>query len=262
MERILKFLGIVLLCTVATVQVMAQQRTVSGVVTDSSGEVVIGASVMVKGGSQGTITDINGKYTLSVPSSARTLQVTYVGMKAKEVQITGSVINVTLEEDTKVLEDVVVIGYGTVRKADLTGAVSSVGEKALKDIPVTSTAQALTGRLAGVTVTSTEGSPDAEIMIRVRGGGSITQDNSPLYVVDGFIVNSISDIAPTDIASIDVLKDAASTAIYGAQGANGVIVVTTKSGREGKVSLSLNSYVGMKRTSNIIDVLSPYEYVY
>lgn len=262
MERILKFLGIVLLCTVATVQVMAQQRTVSGVVTDSSGEVVIGASVVVKGGSQGTITDINGKYTLSVPSSARTLQVTYVGMKAKEVQITGSVINVTLEEDTKVLEDVVVIGYGTVRKADLTGAVSSVGEKALKDIPVTSTAQALTGRLAGVTVTSTEGSPDAEIMIRVRGGGSITQDNSPLYVVDGFIVNSISDIAPTDIASIDVLKDAASTAIYGAQGANGVIVVTTKSGREGKVSLSLNSYVGMKRTSNIIDVLSPYEYVY
>lgn len=262
MERILKFAWIVLLLMGTMVQVMAQQRVISGVVTDTSGEVIIGATVVVQGGAQGTITDYNGKYTLSVSASARTLNVSYVGMKAKEVQITGSVVNVTLEEDTKVLEDVVVIGYGSVRKADLTGAVSSINEKALKDIPVNSTAQALTGRLAGVSVTTTEGSPDAEIMIRVRGGGSITQDNSPLYVVDGFIVNSISDIAPTDIASIDVLKDAASTAIYGAQGANGVIVVTTKSGTEGKLSLSLNSYVGFKRTSNIVDVLSPYEYVY
>lgn len=262
MERILKFAWIILLLMGTMVQVMAQQRVISGVVTDTSGEVIIGATVVVQGGAQGTITDYNGKYTLSVSASARTLNVSYVGMKAKEVQITGSVVNVTLEEDTKVLEDVVVIGYGSVRKADLTGAVSSINEKALKDIPVNSTAQALTGRLAGVSVTTTEGSPDAEIMIRVRGGGSITQDNSPLYVVDGFIVNSISDIAPTDIASIDVLKDAASTAIYGAQGANGVIVVTTKSGTEGKLSLSLNSYVGFKRTSNIVDVLSPYEYVY
>ena len=262
MERILKIACILLLLIGATGQLIAQQRTISGVVKDTSGEVIIGASVVVKGGSQGTITDLDGRFSLVVPSSARILQVSYVGLKPTEAQITGQVVNVILEEDTKLLEDVVVIGYGSVRKADLTGAVSSVSEKALKDIPVSSTAQALTGRLAGVTVTTTEGSPDAEIMIRVRGGGSITQDNSPLYVVDGFIVNSISDIAPTDIASIDVLKDAASTAIYGAQGANGVIVITTKSGKEGKVTLNLNSYLGFKRTANIVDVLSPYEYVY
>lgn len=262
MERILKIVCILLLLMGATGQLFAQQRTISGVVKDTSGEVIIGASVVVKGGSQGTITDLDGRFSLVVPSSARILQVSYVGMKPTEAQITGQVVNVILEEDTKILEDVVVIGYGSVRKADLTGAVSSVSEKALKDIPVNSTAQALTGRLAGVTVTTTEGSPDAEILIRVRGGGSITQDNSPLYVVDGFIVNSISDIAPTDIASIDVLKDAASTAIYGAQGANGVIVITTKSGKEGKVTLNLNSYLGFKRTANIVDVLSPYEYVY
>jgi len=262
MKSVLKFALILVLLTGTVAQLMAQQRTISGVVKETSGEVVIGASVVVKGGSQGTITDIDGKFSLIIPASARTLQVSYVGMKPQEVQITGSVINVILVEETKMLEDLVVIGYGSVRKADLTGAVSSVTDKALKDIPVSSTAQALTGRLAGVTVTTTEGSPDAEILIRVRGGGSITQDNSPLYVVDGFIVNSISDIAPTDIASIDVLKDAASTAIYGAQGANGVIVITTKSGKEGKVTLSLNSYLGFKRTANIIDVLSPYEYVY
>jgi len=262
MKRMLKFAWVLLLWITTVVQLMAQQRTLTGVVKDTNGEVVIGASVIVKGSSLGTITDIDGKFSLVVPPSARTLQVSYVGMIPLEVQITGSVVNVTLEEETKILDDLVVIGYGSVRKADLTGAVSSVTDKALKDIPVNSTAQALTGRLAGVSVTTTEGSPDAEILIRVRGGGSITQDNSPLYVVDGFIVNSISDIAPTDIASIDVLKDAASTAIYGAQGANGVIVITTKSGTEGKVTLNLNSYLGFKRTANIVDVLSPYEYVY
>ncbi|MEI8085299.1 MAG: TonB-dependent receptor [Paludibacter sp.] len=240
----------------------AQDRTVSGVVKDVTGETIIGASVTVKGTKVATITNIDGAFKLNVPEKAKTLTVSYVGMVKQEVAITGSVVNVTLKNDDKTLDEVVVVGYGTVKKRDLTGAVSSVGEKTLKDIPVASVAQALTGRMAGVSVTTTEGSPDADILIRVRGGGSITQDNSPLYVVDGFVVKSISDIPPTDIASIDVLKDAASTAIYGAQGANGVIVVTTKSGKEGKISVSLNSYVGMKKTSNHIKVLTPYEYAY
>jgi TonB-linked SusC/RagA family outer membrane protein len=244
---------------------MAQQRTVSGTVKDANGEPVIGATVLVKGTNIGTITDVNGKFQIKVPTSANnTLTVSYVGMKNKEVPISSnvSVVNIVMEEASQQLEDVVVIGYGTARKVDLTGAVASISAKALKDLPVASTAQALTGRLPGVNVTTTEGSPDAEILIRVRGGGSITQDNSPLYVVDGFVVKSISDIAPSDIASIDVLKDAASTAIYGAQGANGVILITTKSGKEGKVTLNFNSYVGIKKTANYIDVLNPYEYVY
>ena len=240
----------------------AQQKTVTGIVTYSNGEPIIGATIVTKGSAKGTISDVNGKFTLNVGANIKTLHVSYVGMKSEDVAITSNTLKIVLEEDSKALDDVVVIGYGTVKKADLTGAVSSISDKVLKDIPVSSAAQALTGRMAGVSVTTTEGSPDAEIMIRVRGGGSITQDNAPLYVVDGFVVKNISDVAPSDIASIDVLKDAASTAIYGAQGANGVVVITTKSGKEGKVSLSLNSYIGVKRTSNQIKVLNPYEYVY
>ena len=144
-----------------------------------------------------------------------------------------------MDEETIGLDEVVAIGYGTMRKIDLTGAVSSVSAKQLKDIPVTSAAQAIVGKMPGVQVTQTEGSPDAEIKIRVRGGGSITQDNSPLYIVDGFPVGTISDIAPTDIESINVLKDASSTAIYGARGANGVIIITTKGGSEGKTKSQL-----------------------
>lgn len=167
-----------------------------------------------------------------------------------------------LEEKTLELEEVVAIGYGTVRKRDLTGSVSSVSGATLKDIPVTSAAEAIVGRMAGVQVTKTEGSPDAEIKIRVRGGGSITQDNSPLYIVDGFPVSNINDIAPTDIASIDILKDASSTAIYGARGANGVILVTTKGGFEGKGKVSYNAYYGVKKITKTLDVLDPYEYVF
>ncbi len=146
----------------------------------------------------------------------------------------GKHLKVVLEEDNQTLDEVVVVGYGTSRRGDLTGAISSVSEKVLKDIPITSAGSAITGKLAGVNVVATDGLPDATIQITVRGGGSITQDNSPLYIVDGFQVSNINDIPPGDIQSIDVLKDASSTAIYGAKGANGVILVTTKSGKAGK----------------------------
>lgn len=145
-------------------------------------------------------------------------------------------------DDSKALDEVVVIGYGTVNKRDLTGSVASVSAKDLAAIPVASASEALTGKLAGVSVTTTEGSPDADIKIRVRGGGSLSQDNSPLYIVDGFPVSSISDIAPSEIQSIDVLKDASSTAIYGARGANGVIIITTKSGKEGKTQVDFGAF--------------------
>jgi TonB-dependent SusC/RagA subfamily outer membrane receptor len=136
-----------------------------------------------------------------------------------------NVINVSMRPKTELLDEIGVVGYGTIKKRDLTGSVSSVGGEQLRDIPLTSTAQAITGRLAGVQITTSEGSPDADVRIRVRGGGSITQDNSPLYIVDGFPVDNIGSIPPTDIVSIDVLKDASSTAIYGARGANGVVII-------------------------------------
>lgn len=251
-------LFLLLFCSLA---IIAQERTISGTVTDTGGEPIIGASVTVKGTHIGAATNIDGYYTMSVPGSASTLLVTYIGMKEIEVPITGNTVNITLEEDVSSLDEVVVIGYGTQRRRDLTGSVASVGGDAIAAVPVASAAEAITGKMAGVQVITTEGSPDAEMRIRVRGGGSITQSNDPLYIVDGFPVATISDIPPTDIESIDVLKDASSTAIYGSRGANGVIIVTTKSGQAGKVRLSYNAYYGVRKIAKTLDVLSPYDYV-
>ncbi len=240
--------------------VIAQNKTITGTVTDSKGEEIIGASVLIKGTTTGTVTDIDGNFTLSAPATAQNLVVSYVGMKSKEVAITGSVMKIVLEENQTDLDEVVVIGYGTQKKRDLTGSVSSVGAKELKDIPITNAAEAMTGKLAGVQVTTVEGSPDADVKIRVRGGGSINGDSSPLYIVDGFPVNSINDIPPSDIQSIDVLKDASSTAIYGSRGANGVIIITTKAPKEGRLSISYDGLYGWKELANKLDVLSPYEF--
>lgn len=256
----MKVLLSVFLLQFVVTSLFAQVKTISGVVKDQSGETIIAASIIVKGTTAGTVTDFNGAFKLEVPANAKTLVISYVGMKTKEVAITGSVINVTLEDDAKLLDEVVAIGYGTQRKRDLTGSVSSVSEKALKDIPVATVAEALTGKLTGVQVTTSEGSPDAEIKIRVRGGGSITQSNSPLYIVDGFARDHIKDIAPSEIQSIDVLKDASSTAIYGSRGANGVIIITTKSAEKGKLALTYSGYVGIKNISKKLDVLSPYQF--
>lgn len=240
------------------------QISVKGRVTDSSGDPLPGLSVVLKGTTTGTITDFDGKYTLAnVPGDA-TLVFSFVGMKSQEIAVAGkTTLNVSMEEESIGIEEVVAVGYGTVRKKDLTGAVTSVSGSALKDIPVTSAAQAIVGRMAGVQVTKTEGSPDAEIKIRVRGGGSITQDNSPLYIVDGFPVDNIDDVAPTDIESIDILKDASSTAIYGARGANGVVIITTKGGSVGKGKVSYNTYFGIKNLveDKMLGVLDPYDYV-
>lgn len=160
----------------------------------------------------------------------------------------------------KAIEEVVMIGYGTAKKSDLTGSVAVIKGSDLKEVPVSTVAQALTGKVAGLSVTTTEGSPDAEINLKVRGGTSVTQDSSPLVIVDGFPVNSLNDIAASDIENITVLKDASSTAIYGSRGANGVILVTTKSGKEGKLNVSLNSYLGYKILAKKMEVLSPYDY--
>lgn len=244
--------------------VFGQTKTITGTVTDkTSGETLVGVVVSVKGTSLATQTDINGKYSLAKVSDNATLQFKYLGYKTAEVPVNKrSEVNAKLEMDVSNLNEVVVIGYGTVARKDLTGSVVSIDAEKLRDIPAVSVLQAISGRLAGVNVTIPEGSPDAEIKVRVRGGGSITQDNSPLYIVDGFQVANINDIPPGDIETIDVLKDAASTAIYGAQGANGVILITTKSGKAGKSEITFNSYLGLSNVYKLTDVLSPYEYVY
>jgi TonB-linked SusC/RagA family outer membrane protein len=252
-------IGLLLLFLVS-LGITAQERTIRGVVRDSGGEPIIGANVMVKGTTIGAATDMNGSYSLTVPASATTLTISYIGMKDSEVPITGNLIDITMEEDVSSLDEVVVIGYGTMKKRDLTGSVSSVSAETLAAIPVASAVEAITGKMAGVQVLTTEGSPDAEMRIRVRGGGSITQSNDPLFIVDGFPVSTISDIPPTDIESIDVLKDASSTAIYGSRGANGVVIVTTKSGKAGKLRMSYNAYLGVKKIAKTLDVLSPYDY--
>jgi len=247
------------------VALFAQAKVITGVVTDQTGETVISASVVVKGSTIGTVTDFDGNYELDVPDDATTLVFSYIGLQTKEVAISGSVINVVLSENAEVLDEVVVTGYGTTKKRDLVTSVASVSADQLKDVPVSTAAEALQGKLAGVSVTTTEGSPDADIKIRVRGGTSLTQSSDPLYIVDGFPVSSISDIAPGDIASMDVLKDAAATAIYGAQGANGVIIITTKELKSDddkmKIGVNYNGYMGWKRVASKYDMMNVSDFI-
>ena len=235
-----------------TVFAVSAQTTIKGVVTDENGEPLIGAGVMVEGTTVGTVTGIDGDYVLTVPENAVNLVFSFIGLADQTVAIASQTeINVVLKADQTFLDEVVVVGYATVKRRDLLGSVASVGSDKLTEQPVTTVSQALSGKMAGVSVVTTEGDPDADIKIRVRGGGSITQDSSPLYIVDGFPVESINDIPSSEIQSIDVLKDAFSTAIYGSRGANGVVIVTTKSAEKGqRISVKLNTYYGLKTMAN------------
>jgi TonB-linked SusC/RagA family outer membrane protein len=235
-------------------------QTVQVNVKDATGEAVIGASVIEQGTQNGGVTDFDGNFTIKL-TAGKPIVISYIGMKTQTINAGGkSSLNVVLEEDATTLNDVVVIGYGSVRKKDLTGSVATVNSEALQAVPVANASEALTGKMPGVQITSTEGSPDAEVKIRVRGGGSITQSNDPLYIVDGFPVDGISDIPANDIEDITVLKDASSTAIYGSRGANGVILVTTKSGKEGKTKVSYNAYYSWKKIAKKMDVLPAGDY--
>lgn len=257
-------LSTLLLFLIVAVPAMAQSRKVTGTVTAAGTGVLTGVTVQVKNTKNGVSTDAQGRYSLDVPASGDPVLVfRYIGFKTVETKVNGrSVIDTELSEEASSLNDVVIIGYGTAKRRDLTGSVSSVSAKQIKDIPINSAAQALTGRLAGVQVTGSEGSPNADVMIRVRGGGSITQDNSPLYVIDGVQVeNALSSISPQDIASIDVLKDASTTAIYGARGANGVVIITTKGGRNAKTTLNYSGFMGFRKLANKVEVMKPYDFV-
>ncbi|WP_217698762.1 SusC/RagA family TonB-linked outer membrane protein [Sediminibacterium ginsengisoli] len=246
-------------------QLLAQTKfEVKGRVLSSDNQPIEGVNVIQKGNRQaGTATDKDGQFRILVENNKATLVFSAVGYTAHEEALNGrSTLNVKMTPEVKEVDEVVVIGYQSVRRKNLLASVASVSSKDLKDIPVNSAAEALNGRLAGVTATTAEGSPDADIRIRVRGGMSITGDNSPLYIVDGVQVeNGLSAISPQNIQSIDVLKDAAATAIYGARGANGVIVITTKSGRTGRLTVSYNGFVGVKSLAKKLNVLNPYDFV-
>ncbi|WP_264525181.1 SusC/RagA family TonB-linked outer membrane protein [Flavobacterium sp. N502536] len=256
------FAVVFLLCLLASNQMNAQSITLEGTVKDAAGLTLPGVNILEKGTKNGTSSDFDGRYKLKLSNPKAIVTYSFIGFKTKEVNAAGKTkVDIVLIEDSNALNEVVVVGYGTVKKSDLTGAVSSISGNDLKKVPVSNIAEALTGRIAGVQVTSSEGSPDADIKIRVRGGGSLTQDASPLIIVDGFPVNSMNDIAASNVESMTVLKDASSTAIYGSRGANGVIIITTKTGKDGKMAVSFNMFYGMKNMAKEIDVLPVDDFV-
>ncbi|HZL09535.1 MAG TPA: TonB-dependent receptor [Prolixibacteraceae bacterium] len=240
-----------------------QQKPVSGKVTDSAGSPLPGVSVVVKGTTNGTITDSEGKYSLSNVPGTTTLTFSFVGMKMQEVVVGGkTTINITLEEESIGIEEVVAIGYGTMRKSDLTGSITSISSESLEKTNSTSVSRALQGKAAGVRITQRTGRPGEEVTIRVRGGNSLSGGNEPLYVIDGFPVDNLgADFNPEDIASMEILKDASATAIYGSRGSNGVILITTKRGVSGKTQVSYNASYGNQTLRKKLDLLNKDQYV-
>ena len=243
---------------------LAQDIKISGRVTDDTGLEVIGANIRIKGNANvGTITDIDGKYTITARKND-VLVFSYIGMASQEISIKGrNVIDVHLRQDNKLLDEVVVIGYGTSKRSDLTGSVVSIKSDDIMQTPTSDVTQALAGRVAGVQVLQSEGGPGSSVSIRVRGGISITQSNEPLYIIDGFpSEDGMSNLDPGEIESIDILKDASATAIYGARGANGVVVITTKSGSKGgsKLDVSFDTYIGFAKIAKKLPVLSSQEF--
>ena len=236
------------------------QAQISGQVVDATGETVIGATIVEKGNPKNAaVTDFDGNFSIKV-ASGKILVISYVGMKTQEVPAAAGM-KVVMEDDNASLDEVVVVGYTSRARKDLTGSVGSVSGAKLAIVPVSSAAEALTGKIAGVQVTTTDGQPGADINIRVRGATSVTQSNEPLYIVDGFQAPNINDIPPSDIASIDVLKDASLTAIYGAKGGNGVVIVTTKSAQAGKVQVSFNGRLSVSSLSRSLDIMNTGQFV-
>lgn len=241
--------------------IQQDKRQVNGVVTDERGEPIIGANIIERGTTNGVITDLDGNFTLSVPENA-ILQISYIGYINQEIPVTNQTsFNILLREDLLNLDEVVVVGYGTVKKRDLTGSVSSVDASKISSVPAANASEALQGRVPGLVVTNSDWSPGTSPTVMIRGKRSITASNDPLYVIDGVpVTGGISEISPADIESMEVLKDASATAIYGARGANGVILITTKQGKAGKTVIDYNGYVGAQTILNQLDFWNGAEY--
>ena len=242
------------------IEVLQQNGQCTGIVKDASGMTVIGASVIVKGTTHGTVTDVDGRFTIDGVKLGDVIQVSYVGYKDQDVKWNGSPLDIVLKEDAQALDEVVVIGYGAVRKADMAGAVSVMDNKAFKAQPITQVSDALQGRVAGVNVIS-DGIPGGSVKIRIRGTNSINKSNEPLYVVDGMVRESgLEGINPEDIQSMQILKDASSTAIYGSRGANGVVIITTKSGVKGQSSITFDTSIGFSEATRLPEKMNAQTY--
>ncbi|WP_223225879.1 MULTISPECIES: SusC/RagA family TonB-linked outer membrane protein [Bacteroides] len=237
------------------------EKTIKGVINDEQGETIIGASVIVKGEDTGTTSDMDGRFSLEAPEGA-TLVISYIGYHTQEVKVRKrSLLHIVLKEDNQLLDEVVVVGYGTVKKSDLTGSVSGVSNRQYKNQPVQRVENILQGRTPGVEVTATSGMPGASMKVRVRGTTSINKSSDPLYVIDGIISSSgLDGINPSDIQSMEILKDASSTAIYGSRGSNGVILIMTKQGSEGKAQVTFDASVGLSTVRKQYELLNAYEY--
>lgn len=252
---------ITLLALLISISTFAQNVTVNGVIYDETNLPLIGATVQVKGGQVGAATDLDGKFTIKASKNA-TLVVSYIGYKNQEIKLQGKTqISVKLQPDYQTLDEVVVVGYGTMKKSDLTGSVASVSAKNVEGFKTSSVMETLGGQIAGVQITQTDGTPGSGFSVNIRGVGTMTGDASPLYIVDGFEVPSIDQLSNSDIESIEILKDASASAIYGARAANGVVLVTTKSGKVGRPVVVYNGSASYRHISKNLDMLTPYEFV-
>ena len=253
------------------VQSVQQGRTVTGKIIDDTGEPLIGVSVLVKGTTVGTITDFDGNYSLEVPSGKHILVISYIGYKTQDITVGKSnQLNIKMEADTQALDEVVVVGYGVMKKRDLTGSIASVKAADIVKSPASNAMEALQGQVPGLDIVRNSGKATSGVTINIRGQRSLSDvkdefgnnvANAPLFIIDGMQGGDFSDIAPADIESIEVLKDASSTAIYGSQGANGVIIITTKKGAQGKTKFSYNGYFGVNGWAQYPDMLSGEDYM-
>lgn len=246
-------------CLLVTASAFSQELTISGTVLDSAGEPVIGANVVQQGTTNGAVTDLNGKFSLNVPKGS-ILLVSYIGYTDQNVTVSGNQpIIITLKDNTELLDEVVVIGYGTMKKSDLTGAVGSVGSKDIRNSPASNIGQALQGKVAGLQIVDS-GKPGDNVTIRVRGVGSIN-DSNPLVVIDGVPTDlGLNAINMADVDRVDVLKDASATAIYGSRGANGVVMITTRRGESGKGKLSFSGNWAIQQITNQPEMLNAQQY--
>ena len=251
---------ITLLALVMSISLYAQ-NLVKGTVVDETDLPLIGATVLIKGNSGGTITDIDGNYSINAKKGS-TIVVSYIGYKTQEVKYTGQQkVNIKMIPDNQALDEVVVVGYGSMKRSDLTGSVASVAAKDVVGFQSSSVIGALGGQIAGVQITQSDGGPGSGFNINIRGVGTMTGDASPLFIVDGFEVDNIDNIANSDIESMEFLKDASSSAIYGARAANGVVMITTKSGKSGRPTVTYNGSASYRKITKKLDLLSPYEFV-
>ncbi|MEL6535948.1 MAG: TonB-dependent receptor plug domain-containing protein [Bacteroidota bacterium] len=249
--------GMLLILALTAAGAMAQ--TVSGVVTETNGTPMVGVNVAIKGTSRGVVTDIDGKYRVEAAADA-TLMFSSIGFVRQEIAVDGRTsINLTMELDVETLNEVVVVGYGVQKKSDLTGAIASVDRDNLQQLATTSPMQALQGQVSGVQIVNNSGAPASGVKVRIRGVGTIN-NSDPLYIVDGYPTNDISNIPPSDIENMEVLKDASATAIYGSRGANGVIIISTRRGSQEGAQFEFNAYTGMQTAWNRLDLLNATEY--